>query len=109
MPKKELTGEVTSDKMLATVVVAVTTAQPHPRYGKIVRQTRKFLADDRLGAKAGDRVRIVESRPLSRRKRWVVAEILGGQVARRREAGKDEAERETASPAEKKEKPEEKS
>jgi small subunit ribosomal protein S17 len=70
------TGVVLSDKMQKTVVVAVQRLVRHPLYHKTMRRTSTFMAHDEQGAKPGDTVRIEESRPLSRRKRWVVAEIL---------------------------------
>ena len=78
MAAKELTGRVVSDKMDKTVVVAVENRVPHPKYQKIVVRTKKYKAhDDSNECKAGDIVRIRESRPLSRTKCWVVADILG--------------------------------
>jgi small subunit ribosomal protein S17 len=60
-----------------TVVVAIENRSPHPKYGKIVVKTQKFKAhDEENQAKQGDRVRIRETRPLSKTKRWEVAEIL---------------------------------
>lgn len=77
MAVKERVGEVVSTKMEKTVVVAVENRSPHPKYGKIVVKTRKFKAhDEENRCKEGDRVRIQETRPLSKTKRWVVAEIL---------------------------------
>lgn len=76
--RKKLTGRVTSDKMDKTVVVTVHSLHRHPLYGKVMRQARKYKAhDENNEAHVGDMVRIVESRPLSREKRWVVTEILG--------------------------------
>jgi small subunit ribosomal protein S17 len=69
-------GVVTSAKMQKTVVVAVVRLVRHGFYKKTIRRTSTFMAHDELGARAGDRVRIVETRPLSRLKRWRVAEIL---------------------------------
>ena len=69
-------GVVRSAKMEKTVVVRVERLVRHAFYGKTIRRTSLFMAHDELGAKAGDRVRIVESRPLSARKRWRVTEIL---------------------------------
>jgi small subunit ribosomal protein S17 len=70
-------GTVVSDKMDKTVVVAVETRVRHPLYKKIVRRLRRHLAHDEINdAKLGDVVRIVESRPYSRRKRWRLAEVL---------------------------------
>jgi small subunit ribosomal protein S17 len=77
MAVKERVGVVVSDKMDKTVVVAIENRSPHPKYGKIVVNTRKFKAhDEENQAKEGDRVRIRETRPLSKTKHWVVAEIL---------------------------------
>lgn len=69
-------GHVVSDKMTNTVVVLVDRAKPHPLYKKIMRRSTKFMAHDELGAVTGDRVRIIESRPISKNKRWRVVEIL---------------------------------
>ena len=75
--KRELQGLVVSDKMDKTVVVAVTRRVQHPLYGKIMRRTKKFVAhDEGNAAKTGDRVVIIASRPLSRRKRWAVTRIV---------------------------------
>lgn len=76
-------GLVVSAKMTKTVVVAVERLTQHPMYRKTIRRTTQFLAHDEKGAKKGDRVRIVETRPLSARKRWRVEEILsrGGAAA----------------------------
>ncbi|MCA2619800.1 MULTISPECIES: 30S ribosomal protein S17 [unclassified Microcystis] len=77
MAVKERVGVVVSDKMDKTVVVAIENRSPHPKYGKIVVKTQKFKAhDEENQAKQGDRVRIRETRPLSKTKRWEVAEIL---------------------------------
>jgi small subunit ribosomal protein S17 len=69
-------GNVVSDKMTNTVVVMVNRAKPHPLYKKIMRRSAKFMAHDELGAATGDRVRIIESRPMSKNKRWRVIEII---------------------------------
>lgn len=69
-------GRVVSDKMTNTVVVLVDRAKPHPLYRKIMRQSVKFMAHDEMGAAMGDRVRIIESRPMSKHKRWRVIEII---------------------------------
>lgn len=77
MAVKERVGLVVSDKMDKTVVVAVENRAPHPKYKKIVVRTKKYKAhDEENKCREGDRVRITETRPLSRTKRWVVAEIL---------------------------------
>jgi small subunit ribosomal protein S17 len=75
--KAEAIGIVVSDKMQKTVVVRVDRGVRHELYGKRQRRSSKFLAhDENRDAKIGDRVAIIESRPLSRRKRWVVARIV---------------------------------
>lgn len=76
MPRKVLNGIVVSDKMQKTVVVDVQTTRRHPLYGKVLRRSKKYLAhDEQEECREGDAVRIEESRPLSRRKRWRVIEI----------------------------------
>lgn len=74
--RRRVEGVVTSDKMEKTVVVKTTRAFRHPLYGKVVEANHKLVAHDEMGAKIGDAVRLVESRPLSKTKRWVVQEIL---------------------------------
>ncbi len=75
--KKELVGIVTSDKMDKSVVVTVETTFMHPLYKKTVKRRKKYMAhDEKNECKIGDRVRILESRPLSARKRWRVVEII---------------------------------
>jgi small subunit ribosomal protein S17 len=75
--RKVLVGQVTSDKMNKTVVVQVTRTKRHVLYGKVVRRHRRYKAhDENNQAKIGDTVRIIESRPLSKEKRWVVTDIL---------------------------------
>jgi small subunit ribosomal protein S17 len=75
--KSELFGTVVSDKMDKTVAVAVERQTRHDLYGKSQRRTSKFLAhDEKNEAKIGDRVTIAESRPLSRRKRWVLVRVV---------------------------------
>ncbi|MBE7386099.1 MAG: 30S ribosomal protein S17 [Leptolyngbya sp. SIO1E4] len=77
MAVKERVGLVVSDKMQKTVVVAVENRVPHPKYGKIVVRTKRYkVHDEEDGCRIGDRVRIRETRPLSRTKRWTVADIL---------------------------------
>lgn len=81
MAVKERVGLVVSDKMDKTVVVAVENRSPHPKYLKIVVKTKKYKAhDEENKCKIGDRVRIRETRPLSRTKRWTVAEIIESQT-----------------------------
>jgi small subunit ribosomal protein S17 len=75
--RKRLTGHVLSDKMDKTVVVEVERLARHPRYGKVLRMRKKYKAhDEGNDCNVGDEVRIVESRPLSREKRWRVEEIV---------------------------------
>jgi len=74
--RQEKVGLVTSDKMQKTVVVRVERLVRHPKYKRYVRQRSKFMAHDDVGAHTGDIVRIVETRPLSARKRWRVIEIV---------------------------------
>lgn len=75
--RKHLIGVVTSDKMDKTVVVTVERRYRHPLYEKVVRAAKKYLAhDEENNCQMGDKVRIVECRPYSRRKRWAVEEIL---------------------------------
>ena len=69
-------GIVASDKMQKTVVVRVDRLVLHRKYRRYVRRTSKFMAHDEMGSTVGDKVRIVETRPLSARKRWRVVEIL---------------------------------
>jgi small subunit ribosomal protein S17 len=77
MPAQEVIGKVVSDKMQKSVVVAVERKVRHGLYGKMQRRTTKFMAhDENSTAKAGDTVAIVESRPLSRSKRWVVLRVI---------------------------------
>lgn len=78
MPRKEIVGKVVSDKMDKTVVVAVDTYLPHPKYEKQIVHTKKFHAhDDQNKCRIGDLVRIRECRPLSKNKRWLVVEVTG--------------------------------
>ncbi len=74
--KRRLTGIVTSDKMAKTVVVEVTRTYQHPLYGKVVHASKRHKAHNELNAEVGDVVVIVESRPISREKHWVVESIV---------------------------------
>lgn len=77
MAVKEKVGVVVSAQMDKTIVVAVENRSPHPKYGKIIVKTKKFKAHDQENkCQKGDRVRIQETRPLSKTKRWVMTEIL---------------------------------
>jgi small subunit ribosomal protein S17 len=82
--KNEKTGQVVSTKMQKTIVVEVSRRVPHPLYKRIVTHRKRFYAHDEEGqAKLGDVVRIIESRPLSRLKRWTLGEVIrrAAQVA----------------------------
>ncbi|MEX2161491.1 MAG: 30S ribosomal protein S17 [Anaerolineales bacterium] len=74
--RRQIEGVVTSNKMQKTVVVRTRQSFRHPLYGKVVESQHKLVAHDDLGAKVGDQVRVIESRPISKTKRWVVVEIL---------------------------------
>jgi len=75
--RKTRTGEVISSGMNKTIVVRTVTRVPHPKFGKIVKQMRKFYAhDEENQAKAGDTVRIMETRPRSKLKRWRLVEVV---------------------------------
>lgn len=74
--RKVRDGVVVSDRMQSTVVVAVIERVRHPRYGKTVQRTTKLYAHDEHEARLGDRVRLMETRPVSKLKRWRVMEIL---------------------------------
>jgi small subunit ribosomal protein S17 len=74
--RSQKVGAVVSDKMQKTVVVRVDRLVRHMKYRRYVRRTSKFMAHDELGATVGDKVRIVETRPMSAKKRWRVIEIV---------------------------------
>ena len=75
--KREFVGIVKSDKMMKTIVVVVETMKLHPLYKKYVKRTKKVKAhDEKNDAKIGDKVRVIECRPLSREKRWRLVEII---------------------------------
>lgn len=74
--RSQRVGVVSSDKMEKTVVVRVDRMVKHPKYRRYVRRTTKFMAHNEMEATIGDKVRIVETRPLSARKRWRVVEII---------------------------------
>ena len=77
MPKKERQGIVVSDKMDKTIVVKVATYDPHPKYKKIIETNKNYKAhDENNECSVGDIVRIVESKPLSSNKRWVLSSIV---------------------------------
>src|SRR5438105_15111637 len=75
--RKTRTGEVISSSMNKTIVVRTVSRVPHPKFGKIVKQMKKFYAhDEQNKAKTGDTVRIMETRPLSKLKRWRLVEVI---------------------------------
>ena len=74
--RRRITGVVTSNKMQKTVVVEITRNYRHPLYKKVIHSSNRVMAHDELGCQIGDEVSIVESRPLSARKRWVVESIV---------------------------------
>jgi small subunit ribosomal protein S17 len=96
--RRRLTGVVTSNKMTKTVVVEISRTFRHPLYRKVVHLSKRVKAHDEMGCQIGDHVKIVESRPLSKDKRWVVEEILKREV-RTADAGVPETAVEPAQPA----------
>lgn len=75
--RKERVGQVVSNKMAKTVVVETVTRVPHAKFGKIIKQVKRFYAhDEESSAQIGDTVRIMETRPLSKLKRWRLVEVL---------------------------------
>ena len=75
--RNEVTGEVVSDKMDKTIAVKIFRTVKHPKYGKYIKKTSVFKAhDENNDAKTGDKVRISESRPLSKTKRWKLSEVI---------------------------------
>lgn len=90
--RRRMTGVVTSNKMEKTVVVEVTRTYRHSLYKKVVHTRKRVMAHDELGCEIGDHVNIVESQPISRRKRWMVEEILRRDVAATETETESEAE-----------------
>ena len=78
--RRRLNGFVTSNKMMKTVVVEITRTFQHPLYKKVVHTSKRVKAHDEIGCQIGDRVQIVESRPLSREKRWVVESVIKKEI-----------------------------
>ena len=78
--RRRITGVVTSNKMTKTVVVEIGRTFRHPLYRKVVHLSKRVMAHDELGCQIGDKVQIVESRPLSRDKRWVVESIVKHEI-----------------------------
>jgi small subunit ribosomal protein S17 len=78
--RRRMTGVVTSNKMTKTVVVEITRVYRHPLYRKVVHSSRRVKAHDEIGCQIGDKVQIVETRPLSRDKRWVVENVIKKEI-----------------------------
>jgi small subunit ribosomal protein S17 len=78
--RRRITGIVTSNKMTKTVVVEITRVFRHPLYRKVVHSSKRVKAHDEIGCQIGDRVQIVESRPLSRDKHWVVESVIKKEI-----------------------------
>jgi small subunit ribosomal protein S17 len=78
--RRRMTGIVTSNKMTKTVVVEISRKFRHPLYRKVVHSSKRVKAHDEIGCQIGDEVQIVESRPLSRDKRWVVESIVKKEI-----------------------------
>jgi small subunit ribosomal protein S17 len=78
--RRRITGVVTSNKMTKTVVVEIGRTYRHPLYRKVVHLSKRVKAHDELGCQIGDQVQIVESRPISRDKRWVVESIIKREI-----------------------------
>ena len=78
--RRRMTGVVTSNKMTKTVVVEISRKFRHPLYRKVVHSSKRVKAHDEIGCQIGDQVEIVESRPLSRDKRWVVENIVKKEI-----------------------------
>ena len=79
--RRRMTGVVTSNKMQKTVVVEISRSYLHPLYKKVVHSRKRVMAHDEMDCQIGDQVQIVESRPLSRNKHWVVETILRRDLA----------------------------
>ncbi len=78
--RRRITGVVTSNKMTKTVVVEISRKFRHPLYRKVVHSSKRVKAHDEIGCQIGDQVQIVESRPLSHDKRWVVESVIKKEI-----------------------------
>ena len=78
--RRRMTGVVTSNKMTKTVVVEITRVYRHPLYRKVVHSSKRVKAHDEIGCQIGDKVQIVETRPLSRDKRWMVENVIKKEI-----------------------------
>ena len=79
--RRRLTGVVASNKMMKTIIVEVSRSYRHPLYEKVVHNSKKFKVHDEMNCKVGDEVQIVECKPISKHKRWIVEKILNSQEA----------------------------
>lgn len=92
MPRRVLTGRVTSDKMTKTITVLVDRRVMHPLYKKFIRLSKKYAAHDEANeCKIGDKVRIEECRPISKRKTWTVIERNGAKLGEAQPEASDAA------------------
>jgi small subunit ribosomal protein S17 len=89
--RKRIDGVVTRAKSEKTVTVTVESSSRHPLYGKVIRSRKNYMVHDELGCQLGDQVRMIESRPISKLKHWVVEEILHRQSEVEAEAASVEA------------------
>ncbi len=78
--RRRITGVVTSNKMTKTVVVEISRKFRHPLYRKVVHSSKRVKAHDEIGCQIGDQVQIVEARPLSHDKRWVVESVIKKEI-----------------------------
>ena len=78
--RRRIVGVVTSNKMTKTVVVEISRKFRHPLYGKVVHVSKRVMAHDEQDCQIGDKVQIVESRPISKNKRWVVEKIVKREI-----------------------------
>ena len=88
--RRRLNGVVASNKMTKTVVVEVSRSYRHPLYGKVVHKTKRFQVHDEMKCQVGDKVQIVESKPISKNKRWIVEKILKTQEIAKEEPAPEE-------------------
>lgn len=88
--RRRLTGVVASNKMTKTVIVEVTKTYRHPLYKKVVHKTKRFQAHDVKNCQVGDEVQIVESKPISKHKRWIVEKIISSQESAQEVPAADE-------------------
>jgi len=88
--RRRLTGVVASNKMTKTVIVEVSRTYRHPLYGKVVHKAKRFQVHDEINCEVGDKVQIVESKPISKNKRWVVEKILKTQESDKEVPAPDE-------------------